>query len=109
MAEEGHQGPSAKSASPELLPEQQAAVLAWLEKRWEQPKTCPVCGRAAWDVQRQLGAILVSAPGGGLQLDQSFPCVVAVCRNCAFMLLFNAVRMGIVAKATEGRKEKDNA
>ncbi len=67
----------------------------WFAEHWKD-RTCPVCHRNEWGILEQLvqmpvGARIPIAP-------QEYPCVMVACRGCGHMLLFSAVRMGIVPR-----------
>ncbi len=72
-------------------------AAAWLDEYWPRTKRdCPISGPTNWEVQTHT----VHAPvfgGGGLRIGgaAAYPYVQVICGNCGYVLLFNAVKMGL--------------
>ncbi len=65
----------------------------WLVEHWSD-RTCPACHQNNWGmleelVQLPVGPRVPVAP-------QEYPCILVTCRNCGYLMIFSAMRMGIV-------------
>jgi hypothetical protein len=83
----------------------------WLNSKWAGLKTCPICRANSWNLPTTL-VELRQFYGGDLVLgaDSSLqPIFPLVCLNCGHTLLFNAIVMGLVAKAEAVFPQAPNA
>ena len=65
-------------------------AIQWLEGHWKGERQCPICQASAWGVGDDLLRLWTS------KHVPSYPCIVVVCNNCGYTMLFNAVRMGLL-------------
>jgi hypothetical protein len=64
------------------------SISKWFTEHFKN-RNCPWCNHDTWSLQPHATTLPVSATHG-------FPCIVLICNECAYTLLFNAVRMGLV-------------
>lgn len=91
--------------SQKLTPEQQKKLAAWIAGH---SKTgCPVCGHPTWDAGQEFVEIRpfyqTSFLGGHV-----YPAVLLICQNCAYMMLFHAIRTGVMDKVAPEPKKDGN-
>ncbi len=80
-----------------LTPAQQEFILKRVDAVWPKPRKCSVCKKdPAWELSRVFE--LREFHGGGLVVGGSelIPVVTVSCSICGNMLLFNALKLGVV-------------
>jgi hypothetical protein len=80
-----------------LTLEQEETARAWLRKKsWV--RSCPDCRsfRTRWIFGEILAAPEL-AQDGSATIESSIPMLQVMCRNCGFIRLFSAVKMGIIS------------
>jgi hypothetical protein len=87
----------------EISLEEQKRILAFILKKWTQPRECPICAATKWvlaghltTTTRLAGLSSNMVAGGG----PIYPAASVVCSNCGFMHQFNVVALGAVSQAT---------
>jgi predicted nucleic-acid-binding Zn-ribbon protein len=70
-------------------------LIAWLNKKWQGNKNCPICSQNNWAVGSVLelrefndGNLVVGGP--------ITPVIPIICNNCGHTLMFNAIVSGII-------------
>ena len=89
-----------------LEPDEKDAILKWLESHWTT-LDCPFHGVTTWTVGDVTGTHPFAgrgggAPGSGPQFGgPSYPLIVVTCDICGYVVLVNAISVGIVKMAPE--------
>lgn len=88
-------------------------IREWMSNRWTAGPNCIVCGEKNWTVAEHMVTPLRIGDEGGVRLGgNTYPNIMIVCMNCAYVLAFNAPLMGVVenkANRTEEPEETDAA
>ena len=87
--------------------EQMEKVLQYLDKKWGESKTCPVCNHGDWTVFERVYDIREYHKEGMVLGGGVIPFVIASCDNCGNTRFFNAIIAGVVKPQEEGRFEND--
>ena len=89
----------------ELNSAERATAIAWLERKWDNDKRCPVCGSSKWAVGPHMVSMAAVDNGNNISLGGlSYPLVMVVSDQCGYTFLMNAVVMG-VAKGDRGDRD----
>ena len=73
-------------------------VHAWLEEKWEGPKTCPISGGRNWSIATEFVEFRPYS-GGELVLGINvYPQVLVTCTECGYALTFSAFKMGLLSR-----------
>jgi hypothetical protein len=87
---------------PVLIPSSKLDLVKAQEKFrefWNHVIVCPICGTSGWDFGPDLVQLAhFSDVGESLASNKPFktyPAVVVICRNCGYMMLFNASKLGL--------------
>ena len=75
-----------------LAKEEGAEALKWLYERGVK-ETCPACGHKAWTVGSRIARLV--AEGEPYAQGLGYPAFVLACGNCAYLMLFSAIAMGL--------------
>lgn len=87
----------------ELTPEQKQKAVDWLQRKWTGSQACPVCGTNNWTVADHLVSPPITGVGGGTFLGgPSYPHVMLISNECGYVMMFNAIILGIVEKKEPG-------
>jgi hypothetical protein len=76
---------------------QQQKLNTWMQGKGVR-NNCPACGTRNW-----VGGEIINAPilvpGGGIAIGggPSIPMIQVICDNCAYVMLFAAVPIGLVS------------
>ncbi len=74
----------------------QEKAITYLKEKWpETSRICPICGNAEFVISDTIFAITeYDSPTLG---SVGFPIIPIVCDNCGNVILFNAIKMGIIS------------
>jgi predicted RNA-binding Zn-ribbon protein involved in translation (DUF1610 family) len=73
----------------------QEKAINFLNEKWpETGRACPICGNDKFVVSDTLFAITEYDPPTLGSVE--FPIITFVCDNCGNVILFNAIKMGII-------------
>jgi hypothetical protein len=75
---------------------------AWLAKKWKGDHLCPICGSNDWVGLENY--LLLSSSGIPSMI---YPSVVIRCQECAYLLFFNAVTMGLLPGKEEVAEKRE--
>jgi hypothetical protein len=99
-------GASVPDSQGKLSPEEKDVVVAWLNAHWSN-NGCPFHGPTVWEVGDAIATSAFAGTGGGLPGSGfvlgglTYPLIVVTCQICAFTVLVNAIKLGIVKMAPE--------
>lgn len=82
----------------------QERMVQWLNEKWVQAKTCPICTSNQWSVSEEPLELRPFKRGGLVIGGPVYPLYSLTCRVCGNTLLFNAVVAGVVTKQEEESK-----
>lgn len=75
-------------------------VLAWLAAHWGPNPPCPMCKtQTGWELLPLAEWPIRAADLDGQVRGQAIPVVPLLCKNCAYLVALNAVRLGILQPA----------
>jgi len=75
---------------------QKEQFLAHLESKWLKPQKCTICKNTNWTVQPDLYELRQFTAGSLILGRPLIPLVAVECKNCGHVVLFNAIRAGLV-------------
>lgn len=74
---------------------------ALLEELWGKPAVCPFSGHTDWSMAEYIVEVRPFLRGG-LDLEKgAYPGVLVACEGCGYMVMFSAVRLGLVSEVEE--------
>ena len=80
----------------QLNESQKKQFLHWLKAKRKDSEICPVCHQKNWGLSDSVSELRNFA-GGKLAVGGTIiPLLCAVCTNCGYTRLFNAITIGIV-------------
>lgn len=83
----------------ELTAVQKQKAVDWLERSWKGKRTCPVCESNNWTIADHLVSPPITGVEGGTFLGgPSYPHVMLISGECGYVMMFNAIVLGIVEK-----------
>jgi hypothetical protein len=92
-----------------LSAEEKLTVVHWLSDHWKTPD-CPFHGHTTWEIGDVIGTHLFAGPGGGapgsgVQFGgPTYPLIVVTCGTCGYIVLLNAISLGIVKMGPAGEE-----
>lgn len=87
----------------ELSEEQKQKVVEFLKHSIPSPIECPICHGDSWAVTSNASGILDCPEKDGPLIASGIitPVIMLICDDCNYILLFNALKMGIVGQDKE--------
>ncbi len=83
-----------------LTEEQKEKALNWFRERVDGGLSCPVCGgKDLRPLHRLISAPIITAEAESHGL--SYPMLGMACFNCAHLMMFNAIVIGLMEMQTE--------
>ncbi len=82
-------------------------IIDWLEKKWHQPRTCPICEHNKWSTVRTIHELREFHKGDLVAKGAILPVVPIVCSFCGYILFFNALKFGLVTSPEKERGEEN--
>lgn len=89
----------------ELDAKHKEAALAYINDKWPAPQECPVCRSTEWQLMDEVYQILQYRPL--TEPMAIIPTIITLCENCAYMMVFNAMWIGIVEEDAEAEDEDE--
>jgi predicted nucleic-acid-binding Zn-ribbon protein len=87
--------------------EKQAEILAKIDAMWTASRGCPVCGNTNWAVAPSMAQLVEFNPKRILLGGRVKPVVTVECSKCGYVVLMNAIALGLVDPAEEASKSAD--
>jgi len=75
-------------------------IIKHLNEKWPGQKKCPVCGHKVWVIADRVGGV-VAVKESMVMPSEIYPVVLVTCRNCGYVLAFNAGTVGAIEKPTQ--------
>lgn len=85
--------------SGKLTPEEAERARTWLLERWGGGRQCP--WHPTVPNNWEMGDVIMTLPftGGGVSIGgPTYPLLTVSCSHCAYTVLFNAIKMGVVPR-----------
>lgn len=72
-------------------------IINFLDKKWPEPRTCPVCNHDDWTISKRVYEIREHHEKGVFNITGAIiPFIVVSCNYCSNTRFFNAIAMDIV-------------
>jgi len=79
--------------------DQMNQIMAFFDKNWPEPKTCPVCQHVDWTLAPNVYEVREFHGGGVFGTSGSIvPFIIVSCTNCGNTRFFNAIIVGAVKR-----------
>jgi hypothetical protein len=89
----------------ELKAERRRRAADAIDAKWQGDQLCPICGTEDW-VILDISETRLFTGAGKPMADKVYPVVPVMCRNCGHMLLFNALRLGVIEPQSDETGEE---
>ncbi len=88
----------------QLSDEQQQALIAFLQNSWPALAACPVCGNNDWSAPSRLYELVDYREPAPRSVPRTpgIPVVALTCESCAYVLLLDAVKTGVIKETDKG-------
>jgi hypothetical protein len=87
-------------ANGKITPAEMLKVQAWFKEHWKGNVVCPICGSDKWTI---LPDVVSTSPTPAQPLNPNvptYPFVMVQSQPCGYVLMFNAVSVGIWTRFT---------
>lgn len=75
---------------------QKERLIEYMENKWPEPQTCPICKNTEWGISDTIFEIREFFDGKMIISGTSIPLIASTCRSCGYTVLFNAIILGFV-------------
>jgi predicted nucleic-acid-binding Zn-ribbon protein len=89
-----------------LNQDQTNKLIAIFDKKWPEPKVCPICKHDDWVIAQRVYEMREFHEGAFDTSGSIIPFIVVSCTNCGKTNFFNAIIMGIIK--SQDKKEAKN-